>query len=251
MDHVAIYDGTLVFTITSNGYKEFTYNLWRQLCHLKTAWTLLIVCLDQASYDYFQSDVVGFGGRMPTIMLHKTVAGTGATQSGPAVFGSLQFKRLVAAKLDVLRDFSERAQRLIYMDSDMMIRRDPVPRMLQLLEESPLWFQCDEGHMRSCSDPCPDPCTGLIVADCSTLRSQLSELFKVGGRDWTYATSDQDYVQRRLGHLGLTFRVLPRAEFPNGVWRKAVPPEAFLLHFNHCLGSEKKQLMQMAGAWQL
>lgn len=241
-------DETLVFTITSNGYKEYSYNLWLQLYRLQVPWQLLIVCLDRASHDWFSGQKF-----KPNLMLlvDSKTGPSGGSHVAPAVFGSPQFKRFVALKLEVLRLFSANptVRRLIYMDSDMAVWRDPVPRLLQLLEDTPLWFQCDGGAVGPCSEPCRDPCTGLIVADCVALRAELCELFKVESKDWLIATTDQDYVQRRLNLLGLTFRTLPRAEFPNGVWRNTLPPEAYLLHFNHCLGSEKQKLMRDASVW--
>ena len=245
-------DGTLVFTITSNGYKEYSYNLWLQLYRLQVQWQLLIVCLDRASYDYFTTKT-GFGGFKPVAMLlvDSKAGPSGATQQRPAPFGSTQFKKFVEMKLDALRLFAANGavRHLAYMDSDIMVRRDPVPRLRELLVESPLWFQCDEGHMDACRDPCRDQCTGLIAMDCDAIRAELCELFKVASKDGLIATSDQDYVQRRLDILGITFRMLPRTEFPNGVWRNALPSDALLLHFNHCLGSEKQKLMRDLNAW--
>ncbi len=243
--------GTLVFTITSNGYKEYTYNLWLQLYRLQIPWTLLIVCLDQASYDYFEA--AGFGGFKPATMLlvDRKAGSSGGSQTQPAAFGSAQFKRLVSMKLLALQQFcgDARVRRLIYMDSDMMVRRDPVPRLLQLLTEAPLWFQCDEGTPIECWHGCREACTGLIAMDCDALRTELLELYAVVPKDWIYATTDQDYVQRRLQVLGITFRMLPRTEFPNGVWRASIPSEALLLHVNHCIGAEKQQIMRGMNAW--
>ncbi len=238
-------DGTIVFTITSNGYKDFTHNLWTNIRQRQFPWSLRILCLDSASYEYFSNigatDLVYFS------------SSTGAAQQRPAIFGSSAFKQLVAKKISALNDLSRQCRRLIYLDSDIYLYKDPIPRLLELLGENPLWFQCDEGAVGECGgggrNRCPNACTGLIAIDCERVRT--AELFELERSTWLQAQTDQDYLNERMRKLSIEFKTLPRTEFPNGVWRRSLPADAYLLHFNYLLGNVKQQVMREAGAWIL
>jgi hypothetical protein len=224
----------LVFTITSYGYRLYTHNLWLQL--RRVGRDLLVLCVDTEGDAYFNS--VGIPSR-----LFRPV-GTGANQRRPAIFGSPDFKRFNALKLAALAELSVEAELLIFLDSDIGIFADPVPALSAL--DAPLLFQCDEGHAGPCADPCPNACTGVIAIRNRHVDAQ--NLFRMEPRTWLHAITDQDYVNDRMHHLGITFRTLPRDKFPNGVC-PLDPATAVLYHFNFCIGNEKVARMRAAGLW--
>lgn len=228
--------GTLLFTLTTYGYRHYSHNLWLQL--EKVGRKLLILCLDTESEAYFNSKNI-------EVRLYNPV-GTGANQRGPAIFGSQTFKRFNALKVNALLDLSTQVHQLIYLDSDIGIYNDPVPHLESRLEEFPLWFQCDEGLPNPCTEPCPNACTGVIAIRTDSIDK---ELFVIEPRTWLKATTDQDYINDRMRSRGITFRTLTRARFPNGVCPIGAP--ALLYHFNYCLGDEKVARMRAAGLWSL
>jgi hypothetical protein len=229
-------NGTLVFTLTTFGYKHYSHNLWIQMQRLSST-KLLILCLDEESHAYFNSQNI-------QTQLFRPV-GTGANQRGPAIFGSPAFKKFNALKVHALHDLQGAAKQLIYLDSDIGLYRDPVPYLEEQLEEAPLWYQCDEGAVGQCNPKgCPNACTGVIAI---RVGSVSPELFVLEPRSWLKATTDQDYINDRMRSLAITFRTLTRPLFPNGVW--PVGPPAFLYHFNYCLGDEKVARMRAADLW--
>lgn len=242
-----IQDGLLTFTVTSAGYKHLTLNLWNSIQRLDLPWKLCIVCLDESSFDFFnERSIQTVLFKMPGAFYH----------TGPAIYGSQSFKKLVAMKLEVLKILvaDEEIDQLIYLDGDIVILGDPLPTIRRHLAEADLWFQCDSGNFEICPEPCPMPCTGLIAANLTAAtRPQLSELFRRQAGSWLMAETDQDYVQARLKSLALTYRTLPRHQFPNGIFLRqlALPSEALLIHFNFLLGRQKEEAMRSHSMWFL
>lgn len=248
-----IHDRTLVFTITSDGYKYLTLNLWRHCERIGVPWRLMIVCLDAESYKYFVA------AKVPAILY--TMPGGKLVHKEPALYGSAQFKRLTEMKIVALRELSGRSdvEHLLYLDGDIVLFQDPVPFIGMLLEERSLWFQCDERltHDHQCSsDPCAAPCTGVIAMRLTeATRSRFAELYTITGEEWERSESDQDYIQRRLRTLNVGYGTLMRPLFPNGtflpddLYRIAAVGGPYLLHFNFLLGREKEAAMRSRGLW--
>lgn len=256
MDLVAptcIHDRTLVFTVTSDGYKYLTWNLWLHCQRLGVSWRLLIICLDVESYKFFQEALV------PCVLY--TMPGTKLVHKTPAIYGTQEFKRLTAMKIAALAELSARTDidNLLYLDGDIVLFQDPVPFIQMLLEERSLWFQCDEKltHDHQCSsDPCMAPCTGIIAARLDEkTRPQLAELYTITGDEWVRSETDQDYIQRRLRTLKVDYGTLMRPLFPNGtflpddLYKIAAAGGPYLLHFNFLLGREKEVAMRSRGLW--
>lgn len=241
-----IQDGLLTFTVTSAGYKHLTLNLWTSIQHLKIPFKLCIVCLDELSFSFFnEHNIPAVLFKMPNAFYH----------TGPAIYGSQPFKKLVAMKLETLSAFvsDESIKQLVYLDGDIVILGDPLPTIRTHLISGDLWFQCDSGNFDPCPEPCPIPCTGLIAANLtSQTRPQLLELYKRLPGPWLMSETDQDYVQARLKKLSLTYKTFPRNQFPNGIFLKStVPSDALLIHFNFLLGKQKEVTMKEHGFWLL
>lgn len=249
-----IQNKTLVFTVTSDGYKYYTWNLYKMLQSLKVAWKLCILCLDRESNDFFTRIA-----QIPS-RLYLIPGGT-VSHKSPFMFGTQQFKRMNRMKIKALEDLSQLPDidNLIYLDSDIAVFRDFVPSVLQTLEIHPLLFQCDENREGSmeCSDTsqCANPCSGFIgMSMKGDQRSALKQLFAFDKEIWDRIVGDQDYIFARLQLLKIPYSTLPRDEFPNGVFlsdntfRKGNP---YLLHFNYVVGNMKQRLMREKECWVL
>lgn len=246
-------DRTMIFTVTSDGYKYFTWNLWKNLQLVKVPWRLTILCLDRESLDFFNR-----------IALVPAKAYFMEKSSGehktPSLFGSAHFKRMNRMKLKALEEFSQKEDldTLIYIDSDIAVFRDLVPVLQELLIEAPLLFQCDEkvdGDF-GCSDTkhCKNPCTGVIAMRLPGQRETLKKLYSLESETWKKSLTDQDYIATRLLDLLVPYETLDRPQFPNGIFLagdryKAGTP--VLVHFNYILGMEKRRVMKTKGCWLL
>lgn len=250
-----VQDRTLVFTVTSDGYKYLTWNLWLNIQKLKLPLKLLILCLDQESHHFFRTIAM-----IPSV-LYK-MPGSKLIHKEPLTYGTHQFKRLTAMKVGILGDLVHCAEidTLLFLDSDIVLFQDPVPYISMMLEQRPLWFQCDEkmtDDNQCSSDPCAAPCTGVIAFRLGPdTRDRFTELFRLEpGEEWNISESDQDYIQRRLIVQKIEYGTLPRPLFPNGtfipndLYKTAAAGGPYLLHFNFMLGSDKIKSMRKHGVW--
>jgi len=248
-----IHDKTLVFTVTSDGYKFYTWNLYKMIQQLKVPWKLCILCLDKESYDFMKrialipSRLFGTPG---SAFPHKT----------PFMFGTKQFKRLNRLKVFALETLSQLPQieRLIYLDSDIAVFRDFVPDLKNQLETHPLLFQCDEKHenILECSNgnQCENPCSGLIAMSLTEQREKLKQLFAFDKDLWDTIVGDQDYLLARLKKYGIPYATLSRPEYPNGLFLSNnlfQQGNPYLLHFNQVVGSMKQRIMNEKECWFL
>jgi hypothetical protein len=243
-----IKDKTLVFTVTSNGYKYLTWNLWLLVAKLGT-WKLCILCLDKESFDFFN--------RMANIPSRLFLMnGPQIQHITPTTYGSTAFKRMNRMKIDALCGLSQRTdiETLVYLDSDIAVFKDPLPYLKSRLEEQSLWFQCDENsEALACSDinRCGNPCTGLIAMRLDeTTRPVFKNLYSIDSETWKTAVTDQDYIFNRLKQLQVGYKTLERGMFPNGVFiNKYKESDPYLLHFNYMVGTQKQAVMKRKGCW--
>ena len=249
-----IYKESLVFTVTSDGYKYYTWNLYKMLQELNVPWKLCILCLDRESFD-FMNKIAMIPSRlylMPGQHIH---------HKDPVLFGSQQFKRMNRMKLKALEELSQRPElkTLLFLDSDIAPFQDPLLAAQTCLETHPLWFQCDEKQEGSfaCSSVgnCPNPCTGVIAMSLTDeSRPHLRELYKIVDDVWKQSLTDQDYVLKRLEATQMSYKTLDRHQFPNGIFladNRYKEENPVLLHFNYILGKDKKRFMKQKECWVL
>jgi hypothetical protein len=249
-----IKDKTLVFTVTSDGYKFYTWNLYKMLQMLKVPWKLCILCLDRESNDFFNRIA-----QIPSRLY--LMPGDRVLHKEPVRFGTPPFKRMNRMKIKALQELSQRGdvERLIFIDSDIAVFKDFVPYFTDLLQTEPLVFQCDEnidGSFRcSSSSACTNPCTGVIgMLLNSETRPKFKDLYKIESEPWGVAMTDQDYIGSRLKQLSLSYGTLSRTEFPNGIFlpnNKYKEGDPYLVHFNYIVGKAKQAKMIEKECWVL
>ena len=256
--------GTLICTLTSNGYKFYTLNLVRQLQEVLgpgQPWRLAVFSVDAGAATFLQREGV------PCIRLQGAPTGLDAAGMAPAPFGSRQFQLMNRRKLDMLAAVAgvEAVKQVIYMDGDIAVYRDFVPDMEARLTAAPdtVLMQCDEGVRVDCSGTaCPNRCTGFFAWSCGGAAA-VRDVLRLGGAEaeevWRAKPEDQPFVNQRLAAIGLPVVSLPRDLYPNGVYasvygRKriaAVTTGPMLLHYNYMVGDAKKGKMRANGDWLL
>lgn len=246
-----IKDKTLLFTVSSDGYKYFTWNLYKWFQKIQPSVPLCIFCLDKESYDFFSR--IAFLPSRPFFM-----EGQRFEHKSPALFGTTPFKRLNRMKLKALSELSQRndIEKLIYLDSDIALFQDPMPAFTNHFETCSLWFQCDEVKQNdyTCSniDGCTNACTGVIgMLLNDKTRPVFQKLYSIE-EGWKAAITDQDYINTRLHQFSIPYKTLPREKFPNGVFlseNRYKQGNPILLHFNQVVGMEKKRFMKNKDCW--
>jgi hypothetical protein len=247
-------DKTLVFTVTSDGYKYYTWNLYKMLQELKVPWKLCILCLDRECKEFFDRIA-----QIPSRLY--LMPGQHIQHKDPVRFGTPAFKRMNRMKIKALEDLSQRPEldRLIFLDSDIAVFKDFVPYFTEKFLTDSLLFQCDENITGSfeCSNlhACTNPCTGVIgMALTAETRPLLKALYKLDAPTWETALTDQDYIASRLTALQTPFAILPRPDFPNGIFLandRYKQGDPYLVHYNYIIGKNKKSKMIEKECWTL
>lgn len=249
-----IHNKTLVFTVTSDGYKYYTWNLYSFIKKLNVSWKLCILCLDRESFDFFNR-IAGIPSRI------YLMSGSHFEHKTPAVFGSSSFKRMNRMKVKALQDLSQREdiETLLFIDSDIVIFKDPIPYLKERLAEAPIWFQCDEKgedkFVCSSQDSCTNPCSGVIAMRLdSETRPIFQKIYGHQENSWKNAVGDQDYILGQMIENKVSYKTLDRALFPNGIFinkDKFKEGDPYLLHFNYYMGTDKRRVMKQKDCWLL
>ena len=248
---------TLVFTVTSNGYKFMTWNLWLHCRRIGVPWTLTIVCLDKESHRFFQTIA-----NIPSVLLPSVDLQLRGDTTKVSSYGSGDFNRVTREKLSVYTWMLEKQYtHYLYLDSDIVLFKDPVPYLETILSaENYLWFQCDE-HSEgdyTCKGTglCTNICTGVIAFyKDETTKSKLLSMVKHDDALWKSCkdNKDQEYIQKKITLESIPFRTLDRSLFPNGLflgkdhWKTLDAPH--LLHFNFIVGGNKQRVIKSKGFW--
>jgi hypothetical protein len=233
-----LYEGCLIWTLTTSGYKFFTLNLYKHLQAAKVPWKLAIVCADHPSYRFFQNEGI------PCILYTKAQR---ESMGKLLLFGSKPFQEINLVKLDILNTFAKRPeiQTCVYFDGDIVVKSDFLPDIRSRLAETPLLFQCDEQE-KTCKTPCKNCCTGFIAWK----HEHDGGIFAVTDKaTWTAAPEDQRWVNTQLQHLTVPYGTLPRELYPNGVFVESQPAGFLLLHYNWLVGNAKIMKMKKHGHW--
>jgi len=248
---------TVVFTVTSNGYKFMTWNLWLHCKRICVPWQLLIVCLDKESHRFFQTIA-----NIPSVLLPSVDLQLRGDTTKVSSYGSGDFNRVTREKLSVYTWMLEKEfTYYLYLDSDIVLFKDPMSYLQTILSpENYLWFQCDEHgegeYTCKGSGLCTNICTGVIAfyKDEST-KSKLMSMVKHNDILWKTCkdNNDQEYIQKTIALESIPFRTLDRQLFPNGLflgkdhWRTLAAPH--LLHFNFIVGGNKERVIKSKGFW--
>jgi hypothetical protein len=233
-----LFEGCLLWTLTTNGYKFFTLNLYRHIEKCKVPWKLCIVCGDKASYRFFANEGI------PCVLYPKAPTESGSRM---LLFGSKPFQEINLVKLDCLATFAKDSsiQTCVYIDGDIVVFQDILKDIRERLEQTPLLFQCD-GHGDTCEKPCTNVCSGVIA-----WRSGADGgIFVVNDKaKWLEKPEDQLWVNSKLRELKPEYDTLPVLLYPNGTHSETPPQGFYLLHYNWLVGNAKILRMKKNGHW--
>lgn len=243
-------NGRIVWTMTTSGYTWYTLNLYTWLRTVaKVPWTLCIVCCDEGSEAFFRRQQIPFvswkePGRR--------------SQDGMAAFGTPSFEKCNKQKLAILEWFASRyaaygIEYSLYLDGDIVVRKDPWPLLIEAFNKENILFQCDCDNADAHEDgvKCGNACSGVIATRHVSVNQ--ANLYTWDLDLWNaVAKQDQPYIVRRLTSTSTPFKMLTRREFGNGVWQKSgkwKEDDWCLLHYNFLVSSSKRTAMKAENHW--
>uniref|UniRef100_A0A6C0D7W7 Nucleotide-diphospho-sugar transferase domain-containing protein n=1 Tax=viral metagenome TaxID=1070528 RepID=A0A6C0D7W7_9ZZZZ len=242
-----IKDDFLVWTMTSNGYKYLTLNLYESLKKANVPWKLMIVCADRESHNFFMSMNI-------TAVLYKPSISIPVGTS-PSQFGSNTFMTFNKIKLDLLEklrvEAPESVKYITYMDGDIVVFKDFMPCIKSQMSETntTILFQNDNLYGEPTTKM--NGCTGFFCFK----RDFEKSPFNVNDMNlWKELREDQVWVNKKVLEYTIPFDYLERNLFPNGVylteqrWKKSEP---YLIHYNHLVGNTKISMMKKNKHWYL
>ena len=239
-----IENDTLLWTMTSNGYKYLTYNLYLSLKKADVKQKLLILCVDKESHTFFRSMNVPSFFYKP---LKPVLPGTQPSQFGSDTFMSYNLMKLEMC--EHIRLNYTNAKYVIYMDGDIVVFRDFIEHIKRQFEEKncSFLFQCDDLYDSLNKTQC---CTGFFAFKQDTFDKSPFVVYDT--KLWKEIREDQPWVNRHIRMYNIPFDYLERSLFPNGVyikderWKNSEP---YLLHFNHIVGNAKISTMKRLKMW--
>ena len=244
-----ISDDSLVWTMTTNGYKYLTLNLLESLKKSGVKWKLMIVCVDKESYTFMMSMNV------PAVYYKPEVSIMVGTE--PSQFGSQTFMTFNKIKLDLIEKIRVEApdtvKYITYMDGDIIVFKDFIPYIKQKfidLSNNVVLFQNDD--LYGVPNTRANGCTGFFTIKRTFL---LQSPFYVNDNNlWKETREDQVWVNNKIVEYKIPFDYFERDLFPNGpyvkngAWRKSEP---YLIHYNYIVGSDKVRFMKRLKHWFL
>jgi len=249
-----VYDNYIIWTMTSDGYSDITYNLYKSLEKANVPWKLLNICVDDESYQYFKNK------NIPCIKYNSNMN----TKRGElSKFGSDEFMSFNRIKLDLLDYFSKKSsdeiKYVVYLDGDIVVSKDFIPYLQKLYEENPnniFYLQCDDKEKCS-STKCSNLCTGFISFK---KENMFKSPFKVYDEEkWKNIREDQPWVNIHLKEYNIPTLSLDQDLFSNGTYIKGnisgienkLNNNKYILHYNFLIGDQKIEKMKENNNWYL
>ena len=243
-----IKDESLVWTMTTNGYKYITFNLYESLKKANISWKLMIICVDRESHSFLQ----GMG--VPCTYNKPKTGVIVATQ--PSQFGSETFMTFNRIKLDLMEEIRlsvpPEVKYITYMDGDIIVFKDFIPYLKEEfnLSDAALLFQNDD--LYGVENARANGCTGFFSFKVQPLENSPFLIDNLAS--WRLIREDQIWVNSKLVEYMIPFNYLNRDLFPNGTYLKDgrwKSTEPYLLHYNHLVGNTKITLMKRNKHWHL
>jgi hypothetical protein len=243
-----IKDNFLVWTMTTNGYKYLTLNLYESLKKSNVPWKLMIICVDRESYNFFIS--------MNVSAIYYKPKNTIPLGTSPSQFGSDTFMSFNKIKLDLIEEIRLEAPKQVeyitYMDGDIVVFKDFMPYIKEQIDLSNniILFQNDDLYQQP--NTRANGCTGFFTIKRSFL---IQSPFYLDNLNlWKMLREDQIWVNKKLIEYNIPFDYFKRDLFPNGVylkdgrWKTTQP---YLIHYNHIVGNTKALMMKRNKHWYI
>ena len=122
---------TIYFTVTNEGYLDYTRNMLKSLNRFNCDKKILMVCLDKVSNDYFVTN--GYFTYFVDLKLNEF-----------SQFGSDGFAKCCYIKIFLIYKFLKMGYNVFYSDGDIFYTKNPLNEIDALKDENAdMWIQND------------------------------------------------------------------------------------------------------------
>ena len=199
-------------TFTTSGYSNFTLNLIKSIEENNVELDLKVYCLDKQSFEviskkhdnseYFDSEHHDGSDKLLAF--------------DPKINKENPFNRIMISKFEIIHSSLNNFDNVLYIDSDIVIKKNIENKLLSSLGRNDILFQNDKR-----------PSKPNQINLCAGFLSEVPHMFRNG--------------------------VLPLDDFPNGphFYNHKDTLDPYIIHFNFLLGEVKQDEMKKYNEWYI
>ena len=230
--------GFKAVTFTSSGYVDLTENLIQSINKNSVDIELFVYTLDDDSYAYFLNKDV----KVENIKSEEVFSKELMKQSD-SNFGELMMK-----KFYIIHKNLASGENVLYVDGDIVIKKDFTSYFIKLLEKYEIIFQNDK---RPSKPNLINVCAGFMLIKSNKKMINFFDPQKIPKKVVNYKTHDQTYLNKSLNRF--KYKILPLDSFPNGPFFYSNYPniDPSIVHFNFIIGEDKIGKMKELNEWYI
>ncbi len=231
---------TIFFTITNEGYMDYTKNMLKSLNKFNIDKNVLIVCTDDKSNEYFKSN--GYYTYLINLNLSEFYH-----------YGSEFFSKVCYLKLFLINKFIKMNYNIFYTDGDIYYVKNPINELDMYREiNGDMWIQNDTIYDNNFDNVC----AGFLYVRSNSRTKLYFDVeipeFLERYNKCVKHNNDQTYINNFIiPHLRVHLFSLNK--FPNGNYfynfGEHIKDSIVMVHFNWVVGHEKKERMKKYGMW--
>ena len=249
LEQRAINGTTVMVAMTNAGYVDYTANLYRSLERLGMEAGLLIFCLNSWAKE-----------RLAKMGIASLLLNDGEYS---AEFMDQHTKRafavICAAKLRIVHLLLSKGYDVVFTDGDVVFLRDPLPVVQAQIEAHKVdaIFMCDSETVEM--EPRINSGFYWMRSTPKTVElydpQRVASIYNLQKDVGTRIIGDQNYIKSNIVRDRIPYAILPLPLFANGAYWMSnaddVEAQAYLVHFTHIKGHDKRARMQARGLWWL
>ena len=223
-------------TLTNKGYIKFTENLINSIKKNNIELDLTIGAMDNFAFTHFKN--LGFNAQLISEQNQKKFLKQ----------NSSEFGEYMVHKLNMITYFLERHRRVLYVDGDIVIKKNINEYLNDEIGKLDLLIQNDINLEKPDNE---NLCAGFMVINSNEKTREFFNTDNIPREIIMNGLHDQGYINSEKEKLN--YKKLPSELFPNGSYFyknfKQINPK--IIHFNYVIGRKKITTMKKYGEWYL
>lgn len=234
---------TVWTTVTNYGYRLYTLNMLKSLAPFGLDRSVLILCLDKKSEEWF-------------IKREYHVITAAETNERFCAWNTKGYDRICYLKLEWIFRILSLNMNILLIDGDIVFRKNPISDLQKWESDNRFdgWIQNDSQDDRNTDNLC----TGYIFIRSNPKTIQLYDCVSDEGKrkyeTCAFDNNDQTYFNKFVKPFS-RFQPLPLEQYPNGKMyyenTERINQTAIMVHFNWVHGHIKMVNMKRYKMWNL